>query len=262
MKRINLEQSLYLKGMPYGYPGSGKTWFCGTFANDERTAPVLHIDCAGNPETLTQLPKMGDVLRIEKIADLNAIYDWFVRGQPNEHVMVKEFGLTSGYKTLVFDGISDLQRYSFEAVMNDTGIAIANIPKTAEWSDYRGVLAMMSKISKRFFQLDMHVIITAWEKTEVDNDTGAQRFRPFLQGQSIDTVPGYALFVGRMIHPSRLDGQLAKFVKDHSEVAKSVMVLVPGKSYDAKDQNGIGQSLIINPTATKLLNAIEAKKVN
>lgn len=259
MKRIEIRNSKHIKIMPYGYPGSGKTHFCGTFSEDERSAPVLHIDCGGNPETLGNFETIADVLRIEKIAELNAIYDWFVKGQTFDHQLVDKMGVTPGYKTLIFDGISDLQRYSFDAVMATEGNAPASISRAAEWSDYRGVLSQMTKIAKAFFSLEnIHIVITAWEKTETDIDTGAMRFRPFLQGQSIDTVPGYALCVGRMINPARADGSIAKLLKDKPD-AKSIIVFQPGKSYDAKDQNGFNVPAMINPTATKLLDLLEKR---
>jgi hypothetical protein len=117
MKRVNITQSKYIKKLIYGYPGSGKTHLCGTYALDERTSPVLHIDCGGNPETLGKFEHIPDVVRLEKISELNAIHDWLVKKQPKDHPMVTQMGLTPGYKTLNFDGISDGQRYSFDAVM-------------------------------------------------------------------------------------------------------------------------------------------------
>lgn len=255
MKKLNIEASRYIKILPYGYPGSGKTHFCGTFANDDRTAPVLHVDCGGNPDSLLKHSNVPDVIRLDKFSELNHIYDWLTSGQPSNHALVTKMGLTPGYKTLVFDGISDLQRYSFEAVMSDEGKAIADLPKAAEWADYRGVLAQMTKIAKRFFALEMHVVVTAWESTKVD-DIGVTRYRPFLQGQSIDTVPGYALAVARLIHKSRVDGQLKKAL-ENVEDSVNVMLLQPSRTYDAKDQNGFGVAFMVNPTATKLMDLLE-----
>lgn len=256
MKRINISQSKYIKTMPYGYPGSGKTHLCGTFALDERTAPVLHIDCGGNPETLGKFEAVGDVLRIDKFAELNAVIDWFQKGQPAQHPLAVQMEIQPGYKTLIFDGISDLQRYSFDAVMATEGNAPASISRAAEWSDYRGVLSQMTKVAKAIYALEMHIVITAWERAEVDADTGAIRYRPFLQGQSIDTVPGYALSIGRMINPARADGAIAKLLKDNP-TAKSIIIFQPTKSYDAKDQNGFNVNAMLDPTATKLLDLIE-----
>lgn len=256
MKRVNVAQSKYVKTLVYAYPGSGKTHLLGTFALDERTAPVLHIDCGGNPETLGKFERIPDVVRLEKISELNAIHDWLVKKQPKDHPMVTQMGLVPGYKTLNFDGISDGQRYSFDAVMATEGSQIASITRAAEWADYRGVLSQMTKISKALFALEMHVMMTAWEKAETDIETGFTRYRPFLQGQSIDTVPGYALSIGRMIIPSRADGQIAKLLKDNP-TAKSIIIFQPTKSYDAKDQNGFNVNAMLDPTATKLLDLIE-----
>lgn len=259
MKRVNISQSKYIKLMPYGYPGSGKTHLCGTFSLDDRTRPVLHIDCGGNPETLGKFERIADVLRIDKFAELNAVIDWFQKGQPLDHQLVKAMDIQPGYKTLIFDGISDLQRYSFDAVMATEGNAPASISRAAEWSDYRGVLSQMTKVAKAIFALEnVHVVMTAWERAETDLETGFTRYRPFLQGQSIDTVPGYALAIGRMIIPSRTDGQIAKLLKDNP-TAKSIIIFQPTKSYDAKDQNGFNVNAVLDPTATKLLDLIEAK---
>lgn len=256
MKRISIESSRYVKLMPYGYPGSGKTHLCGTFSLDDRTAPVLHIDCGGNPETLGNLDRSGDVCRLERISELNVIYDWIMRGQPINHEAVSALGLAAGYKTLVLDGISDLQGYSFVSIMGEENQKIADVPRKPEFGDWRAVLAQMTKISKKLFQLDMHVIVTAWEKEDVDRDTGAIRYRPLLVGQSVDMVPGYALAVGRVINPARADGQIAKLLKDKPD-ARSIIIFQPGKSYDAKDQNGFNIPAMINPTASKLLDLLE-----
>lgn len=255
MKKIDIAKSKHIKLMPYGYPGSGKTHLCGTFALDDRTAPVLHIDCGGNPETLGKFEQIGDVLRLERIAELNAVHDFFVKGQPTNHVLVSQFGVTPGYKTLILDGISDLQRYSFVSVMGEENQQIADVPRKPEFGDWRAVLGQMTKISKKLFDLSMHVVVTAWEKADTDQDTGITRFRPLLVGQSIDTVPGYALAVGRMINPSRADGKVAQLLKDNAS-AKSIIIFVPTKNYDAKDQHGFGVPALLDPSASKLLDLI------
>lgn len=255
MKRIDVQRSKHIKTLVYGYPGSGKTHFCGTFALDDRSSPVLHVDCAGNPSTLRNLDAMPDVISIDKFSDLNYIYDWLVKGQPTNHPLVTQMNLTPGYKTLVFDGISDLQRYSFDAVMGEEGKDIADKPRAPEFGDWRGVLKQMTAIAHRFFSLPMHVVVTAWEYVKTD-EYGQTRYRPFLQGQSIDTVPGYALCVARLIHKSRVNGAMEKALKDIPDTV-NVMLLQPTKNYDAKDQNGFGISYLTNPTATKLLDLLE-----
>lgn len=256
MKKIDIAASKYYKGMPYGTAGSGKTHFCGTFELDERTAPVLHIDCGGNPETLNNLGKTGTVMQLEKLADLNYIYDWLFKRQPDKHPMVSEYGATPGYKTISIDTGSDLQRHNFKTVMKEESLHIADTRRSPEFGDWRAVLATMTEIAYGFYKLPMHVIITAWEKTETDNATGATRFRPFFTGQSIDTVPAYALNVARMINPARAEGRIAQMLKDKPD-AKSVMIFQPSKSYDAKDQNGFNIPAMINPTATKLLDLLD-----
>lgn len=256
MKRIDISASKWYKGMPYGAPGSGKTHFCGTFSQDDRTAPVLHIDCGGNPETLNNLDRVGDVIQLEKLADLNYIYDWLFKGQPDKHPMVSEMGAKPGYKTIILDTGSDLQRHNFKSVMKEESLHIADTRRSPEFGDWRAVLATMTEIAYGFFKLPMHVVITAWEKTEVDASTGATRYRPFFTGQSIDTVPGYALNVGRMINPARAEGRIAQMLKDKPD-AKSVIIFQPSKTYDAKDQNGFNIPAMINPTAAKLLDLLE-----
>lgn len=267
MQKLKLSKaSTKLRLLAYGNPGSGKTTLVGSAALDERTSPVLHIDASGNPESLLDQPTLPDFIRLDKLAELNPIYAWLAAGMPAEHKLVTNYGLRTDYKTVVFDGITAIQRKSFEASMGTTEIGPGDLGRKPTWDDYYSVLAQMLKVATYFYQtLNMHVLITALEHSETryrvpgDKDSAYKYADVALQGRSQEELPGEALAVMRLTHVTQADQGLVKRLKAEQQVKReySLAQLLPNLTAYAKDQHHFGREYILNPTVTLLLDLLQ-----
>lgn len=257
MKLVKAENEPYAKILLYGQPGSTKTRTAGSAALDERTAPVLMIDIGGNPISIRDYKEQPDLLRLEALGDLNPVYDFLRRGQSPEHTLVKQFGLRPPYKTVIVDGVTDLQRYSFSLVTGNLKVGPGDIPAATQIQHYGSVLAQMTMFARLFFALPMHVIITALEREDRDDGSGQISYRPLLLGQSAAEVSAYAYIVARMVHRGRLEARTLREMGDTIQASSvAVALFSPGGKYYAKDQTGRLGNYMVDPTMTKMLDLI------
>lgn len=264
MKRIKANQVHYLKLCPYGQPGSGKTRFAGTAALDSRTSPVLWLNVSGNPLSIRDYPKQPDILDIEELTDVNDVYDWLEAGQKPTSPIVAKYDLTPGYKTLVIDGITDVQREILTMVAGNQKTKPGSLPRSRELQHYNPSLDQMVMFAKYFFTKlrKMHIIITALEREETDKDTDKKYYRPLLLGQAAGEVAGYAYTVMRMVPPDRIDRAAKKKVGSDNvdrPTTESIALLRGTSSYYAKDQHGTGLEFMVNPTVTMFLDAMKVE---
>jgi len=268
MQIVNLDQPESLAVLVYGKPGSGKTTFLGSACDDDRSYPVLHVDISGNPETLAKRKgRKPYVLRLDKLSELNAIFDWFSKGQPTDHTVVEKLGCKSGYKTLVFDGITAIQRKSFNIVLGQE-LKPGDIPKKPEWNDYSAVLRQMLVIATCFLQQlrSVHVLVSCLEHTDTRYrvpgaaNTAYAYAEPGLQGQAVTELPGEALAVMRFAHKSTLAPEIDKALRAKYTIAQ----LRENRYVYAKDQHHLGGTIVddavylADPTVPMLLDAINA----
>jgi hypothetical protein len=104
----------------------------------------------------------------------------------------------------------------------------------------------------------MHVILTSLEATKENKVTGSLSYQPLLWGQSGGEISGYTFMVMRLIHRAKLQGKDLRMVEDAiDQETAAVGLLKPSGTYEAKDQYLTGLSHIVDPTITKILDAIE-----
>lgn len=261
MKRIRADQVEYKKLMFYGQPGSTKTRTACSAALDDRTSPVLLLDCGGNPLSIRDYARKPDIIQIDALADLNPVYRWLATGQDPKDTLVKQMDLnTDGYKTVILDGVTDLQRFSFAQVVGNVNKLPGDIPSPTQIQHHQGVLQQMTNLSRLFFKLPMNVIVTALEK-ETQDANGQLMYRPLLTGQAPGEVAAYAYTLARLVHRARVskrEQRDLKIAEDPNEETVAVAFFRPSGAIMAKDQSGIGLDFMVDPTITKIIDAIEA----
>jgi hypothetical protein len=220
-------------------------------------SPVLHIDAGGNPISIRDYKSIPDIIQVDKLDDFNLIYEWLAAGQPAS-TKVKEMGLTPGYKTLIIDHITDIQRMSFRQVVGTTNVGPGSIPATAEIQHFNKVLGQMVNFARLFFALDMHVLMTALERSDKDELTGAFMQKPLLWGQSSSEVSGYAYVVARLVHRTRLSGKIKMAIGEDviNDQASIVALFRPSGKYIAKDQYLMLGDYMADPTMTKIYELV------
>ena len=274
-RRIRTHEDPFLRLLLYGLPGSTKTRTAATAAWDARTAPVLHFDIGGNTRSVDDYEKQPDRILIEAPKELNPFFNWLRRGQPEGDGVVKQFDLQPPYKTVIIDGITGFQRGIFASVTGNPDVAPADIPVKYERQHYGQVLRVMTNFAAHFYKLQMHVIITALERSVLVGsiDEGGYNYAsPLLLGQSSTEVASEAYAVARMFHIERLtaldrkDIRRATTEKAKADGLAAVPDLISIADFRTtqfqfgKDQHLINVPRMVNPTITKMLDRMEANK--
>lgn len=236
--RIHEHEQVKYKGLHYGLPGSNKTRTAFSGVYDPRAYPVLGLNLGGNPFSVREYSPQPTILEVEDMIDLNLIYDWLLKEQPTDHAAVRQFGLKSGYKLLVFDGATDLNRMSLQKATGNANVGPGQLPTPAQLQHFGQALAQLTTFARLFFKLNMHVIVTALERQDNNAANLVVGFKPLLQGQAAVEVSSYAYAVGRFMHRSRLSGALGSIVKAEEKEVDAVAIFKPSASWMAKDQYG------------------------
>lgn len=260
MRKVDPRQMGYLRLLLYGEPGSTKTRTAATAALDERTSPVLMLNAGGNPISFRDYPTMPDVLEIEELKDLNPVYNWLINGQRPSDPIVDKFQLTPGYKTVILDSMTDLQRMSLGKVSGSDDLLPGDMPPDNDYRYFGKVLSQMVKVAMWFYErLQLNVIMTALEHSDKNEATGTITYKPLIWGQSSVEVAGYAYIVARMVHRTRIGDKAGMREDAVSQNATSVALFKPSGIYVAKDQTGRLGNGMTDPTITKILDKIERK---
>ncbi len=268
MKRVTRGEfsSPYLKILLYGEYGSTKTRTAATAALDERLSPVLMLNSGGNPIAIRDYEKQPDILTLDDLKEYNIPYEWLAGGQDPDHPFCDKFDLNPPYKTVIVDSVTEVQRMSFSFVTGNTRIGPGDIPQSVEIQHFNKTLGQMVTFARLYYGLPMNVIMTSLEKYDKDEVTGAVMHRPLIWGQASSEIGGYAYIVARLVHRARIDNKLRMRADQQAKVGiaedpidsetVSVALFEPTGKYVAKDQYGVLGPYMVNPTMTKILDAI------
>jgi len=268
-----------LKLLCYGEGGSGKTSFAASLGLDDRTAPVLHLDALGNPVSLKRFKGYrGTVVKLTRLADLNPIFDWLYKGQPDNHSLVDQSNgaIQPGYKSLVIDGITKVQMLSFELAMGEN-TSIGRLLPAPEIAHYRQILIQLTHDFEYIYNLPMHIVVTALEDKEKvltkpgrilqkgdkmgsEEQEGYYQFAPAIDGKSIRLIKATAQTIFRM-KPVGLAEPLelatAKALNGGKAPKYSIAQFEMTKAVYAKDQANLNLSYVGDIKASMLLDIIE-----
>ena len=213
-----------LKLLKYGVPGSGKTWFAASAADVPEMSPVLILSARGNPESLRRRVFTGerpDVFVISQLDDLNVFYDFLAAGQPKDAGVVERLGLNPPYKTVVVDGMTELQRFTLAKAGGYDKLKIGQQGRQLQIQEFNPVLEHTVRMSALFFSLGdpvapypVHVIITCLEWQKLDMATGLRDCRPLIWGSAGDEMMGYSLAVCRIQQGSAISKRVLRTLPD------------------------------------------------
>jgi len=211
------------------------------------------LNAAGNPLSVRDYRPQPTVLQLEQLSDLNDPYDWLARGQPMDDPIAQALGLKEPFKTVVLDGITEIQRMSFNEQRGIVGPG--SFPTRVGRDHFYNTLGQMTVMANLFYSLPLHVIMTALEATERDAKTDWIYHSPLLWGQSDVEVGGYAYVVARMMNFAAVDAKVAKALEKEDDVYYLAIFNPTGRFY-AKDQYFALGEYMVNPTMAQVYDRI------
>lgn len=264
MKPYEPEKDITIKLFAYGDPGAGKTTMTSSLLDDPRTSPVLWFNAAGNPHSIRRRPVQPTMLTIDNPTDLDEPYDWLVAGQPEKHSFVAHclnmnVTLTPPYKSFVLDSATEYQRICLDKIMGNDKVKIGGTLASPEFKHWGQVLGQLTKMARLLYGLPMTVVITALERPDKDEQTGAFQYSPGLYGQARSEVPGYSLLTMRLVRKSKMLSKEKDIKNDEGDVAYSVGYIDQTGKFLAKDQYAAMPAVMPEPTMPKILNAVYGK---
>lgn len=258
IKRANTRQPQHLKLWVYGVGGSGKSRLAASAALDNRTAPVLMLDFAGNPVSFADYAQQPDVITLTDMGDLNTVYNWLAQGQaPGK--FTEELGLKPPYKTLVVDTVTEFQRQIMTHVIGSQSLGPGDIPPAVERQHFGRILATLTNFCRRILLLPMHIIITAQEDVRYDATTGqVASIDPLIWGSSDREVAGYAYAVGRLSPKETLEPKVMKALADRGLVCKTnLLQFTPSaRTPLLKNQYTATVPFLVDPDVKSILDAV------
>lgn len=166
----------------YGAPGMGKTSSAKYFPG--RTL-VLDIDRTSN--VLKGCPNI-DIVEVD---NRNTYKAW-------ESLLVELIeGYKGQYDNIMVDNLSELER----CVLADFGRQGKNRGVPAQ-GDYQVMQFMVVNSLRYLKQMDCHIILTAWEETDLYTDSNGQQYNrsyPRINKKVVDNICGLCNVVGRLM---------------------------------------------------------------
>ncbi len=109
---------------------------------------------------------------------------------------VKDIDKPREYRTVIIDSLTELEAYCFNQLLGITDTTrLDDETQSAEWSEYKKNHTMMQRVVRAFRDLPMHVIFTAAEQFQQDENK-RYKFSPDLTGKLSKKIQGFMDMVG------------------------------------------------------------------
>ncbi len=235
-----------LKFLVHAPPGIGKTYLCGTAADEESMTPVLYIDTEGG--TLTIRDKNVHIVKVTGYADMVKLVKW-VRDNPGH------------FKTIVFDSLTEFQKVVMQEIIRGE-VAASSRPRDPEVPEQRDWQKSHERIRKVVRALrdipDTHIVFTCLTREIKDDITNTVTFKPSLPGQLADEIAGFIDIVG-YLHMQR-DQEVVDGKKETILTRRIQFQPVSKQRVIVKDRSANLGTYIDNPTLPKMMKAIRGEK--
>jgi hypothetical protein len=229
-----------LRLLIHGDPGQGKTFLCGTAADDPRTHPVLFVDTEGG--TLTIREKDVQVVRVTSYRDIVRLVTYLRKGNHK-------------YKSIVIDSLTEMQKLIMADILRENQISgsRSHDPDMPEQRDWGKNAERVRKVVRAFRDLPkVHVIFTCLSQEVKDEQTGHVTIKPSLPGKLRDEVPGFIDVVG-WLHTAKVTEQAGD--KKTQRLVRQIMFQPEGRII-AKDRSAALGTIMVDPTIPKILSLI------
>jgi hypothetical protein len=201
----------------YGHSGVGKTRLAGSAALVPAMCPVLLIDVEGGSFSIRDKYPNVDVVRVQDFKEMQQVYDELEKG-------------TSGYKTVILDSLTEMQKFSMYLIMQDLVKKEADrdpdIPSVREWGKN---IEQIRKMVRAFRDLPLNVIFTALVSEERNTRTGLTEKKPYLSGKLAHEVAAFIDIV--LYYYTKI------VVKDGQQVTKRLLLSSKTEDTVAKDRS-------------------------
>jgi phage nucleotide-binding protein len=225
----------YLKALFYGSPGVGKTVLAASAEDVPDLQPMLFCDAEAG--TLSIRSRKFDVLRVDTYEKLRAVVA-HLRGNPR------------GYRTVVFDSLSEIQRLMLKHIVKEAAKDDADHDKDLpELRDYLRLADRMRTLMRILRDLPIHIIITALDRESKDEREGTITVGPGLLNSVSNEVCAFQDLVGYLTVVSN---------KETGDVVRKLLVQPTGK-YAAKDRSGTLERILDAPTMKSIYKSMTKK---
>jgi hypothetical protein len=190
--------SPYFNMLVYGFPGVGKTVFAGSAADVAEMQDVVFIDIEGGTMPLAQRHPTCEVVRVKSWTDMERVWLDLMKGG-------------HGYKTVVLDSLTEIQKFSMSQIMKEVlkedSDRDPDVPSIREWGKNG---EQTRRMVRAFRDLPFNVIFTALAM-EIKDRTGLPKLVPSLNGKLSSEVAGYLDIVGYM-YQKTIDGDVKRLI--------------------------------------------------
>lgn len=212
----------------YGESGVGKTVLAGSADAVPEMRPVLVIDIEGGSLSLASTYPDVNVVRVQNWQQMQDVYNELADGK-------------SGYRTVILDSATEIQKFSMYNIMMDVVAKDAgrdpDIPSMREWGKN---IEQIRRLVRAFRDLDMNVIFTALAKSDTNKRTGTITKKPYLSGKLADEVAAFLdIVVYYYIKTVSVDGE---------DVKKRLLLTAATDELVAKDRSGQLPMILDGPT--------------
>lgn len=222
----------YINMLVYGDPGSGKTVLTGSAHAVPEMSPVLFIDVEGGTFSLRKRYPDVDVVRVTSWIEMQNVYNELYRGQ-------------HGYKTVVLDSLSEIQKLSMLGIMREVLAKEPDrdpeVPSIREWGKNG---EQIRRMIRAFRDLKMNVLFTALAVSDKDQKTGKTLFRPGMSGKLAMEVSGYVDLCA-YLYIKMVDKEMSRF-----------MLTGTTETHVAKDRSDLLPMVVQNPSMQAIYDYI------
>jgi len=148
------------------------------------------------------------------------------------------------YYTVILDSLTEIEAYCFNQLLGITDTTrLDEDPESAEWTEYKKNHTMMLRVVRAFRDLPMHVIFTASEQFQQDENK-RYKFSPDLTGKLSKKIQGFMDMVGYLAIGKDGEKTIRRLYVSPSPVGK----------YDAKHRySAFKGEFFLNPSIKSIL---------